>query len=467
MAYERYPRGGDSAGDYGQDYGSGRDYTYSSARDYAAAGQDGNRGRGRGGYGRDENRSSGDRDYGRGGDYGSRDYGARRVGQGSGGYGDARGSGQPYRGSYASDGHRFTDVEQDDRSGWDRDDRTSRDRNSGERYFGDRDHPSNHHHRDWGSRADFGSRNQGGGYGNYAERGFQDRSHGSGSPYGERSYGNRDHDRDRDRQGYGAQNRFRDDRDDHRSGGRPRGYDHDDRGFLERAGDEVRSWFGDEEAERRREMDQRYDEQRERHEDRHGSDPHYNNWRNAQIAEIDRDYAEYRQEHASKFSNEFSSWRTERQGQRSSLNRVQEHMEVVGSDGQHVGTVDKVRGDRILLTKNDVDAHGRHHSIPSRWIETVDDKVKIRKTADEAKSHWRDEERNESMLGDDAQRSSSTDRTSATTGGLGTPGTTGTLPTIGSTANTGGTSQTGTAAGSTSGGTSTGGTTPQGGSTFR
>lgn len=33
---------------------------------------------------------------------------------------------------------------------------------------------------------------------------------------------------------------------------------HEDRGFFERAGDEVRSWFGDDEAERRREQDMRH-----------------------------------------------------------------------------------------------------------------------------------------------------------------------------------------------------------------
>ena len=33
---------------------------------------------------------------------------------------------------------------------------------------------------------------------------------------------------------------------------------------------------------------------------------------------------------------------------------IQEHMEVVGSDGKHVGTVDhKERDDRIVLTKDD------------------------------------------------------------------------------------------------------------------
>src|SRR3546814_3623646 len=37
--------------------------------------------------------------------------------------------------------------------------------------------------------------------------------------------------------------------------------DYDDRGFFDRAGDEVRSWFGDDEAERRRRRDARYDEQ--------------------------------------------------------------------------------------------------------------------------------------------------------------------------------------------------------------
>lgn len=40
----------------------------------------------------------------------------------------------------------------------------------------------------------------------------------------------------------------------------------DDRGIMSRAGDEVRSWFGDEEADRRRRMDERWNEQRSREE---------------------------------------------------------------------------------------------------------------------------------------------------------------------------------------------------------
>src|SRR4051812_5404704 len=46
----------------------------------------------------------------------------------------------------------------------------------------------------------------------------------------------------------------------------------DDRGFIERAGDEVRSWFGDDEAQRRREMDQRRWEQEQRMSGRRDND---------------------------------------------------------------------------------------------------------------------------------------------------------------------------------------------------
>jgi hypothetical protein len=109
---------------------------------------------------------------------------------------------------------------------------------------------------------------------------------------------------------------------------------------------------------------------------------------------LDREYDEYRREHQSRFDSEFGTWRQGRQSQRELLNRVSEHQEVVGSDGQHIGTVDKIRGDRILLTKSDSASGGHHHSIPSSWLMSVDDKVTISKTADQAHQHWRDEERN-------------------------------------------------------------------------
>ena len=64
--------------------------------------------------------------------------------------------------------------------------------------------------------------------------------------------------------------------------------------------------------------------------------------------------------------------------------QIREHMEVLGSDGQHVGTVDKVEGDRIKLTKNDPKAHGQHHYIALDTVESVDDAVWLNLTAEQA-----------------------------------------------------------------------------------
>ncbi|HWH17263.1 MAG TPA: DUF2171 domain-containing protein [Allosphingosinicella sp.] len=131
---------------------------------------------------------------------------------------------------------------------------------------------------------------------------------------------------------------------------------------------------------------------------RHMHDPNYSEWRRRQIESLDRDYEEYCREHQSKFDQEFHGWREKRQGQRQSMSRVTEHMEVVGSDDQKIGTVDKVAGDRIILTKNDENAGGRHHSIPCSWIESVDDKVRVNKSRDEAMRQWQDEERSRALF---------------------------------------------------------------------
>ena len=68
---------------------------------------------------------------------------------------------------------------------------------------------------------------------------------------------------------------------------------------------------------------------------------------------------------------------------------ISEHMEVVGSDGQHVGTVDKVEGDQIKLTRGD-SPDGMHHRISLRDVETVkQDRVMLSRPANEAKANWR------------------------------------------------------------------------------
>jgi hypothetical protein len=127
-------------------------------------------------------------------------------------------------------------------------------------------------------------------------------------------------------------------------------------------------------------------------------DPHYAEWRDRQIASFDRDYDEYRRENQSRFDSEFGAWRDKRGQQRAALDRVNEHMEVVGADGQHVGTVDCVRDDSITLTKSDQDAGGVHHTIPCSWVEEVGDKVTLNLTADAAKERWRTESRSRALF---------------------------------------------------------------------
>jgi hypothetical protein len=127
-------------------------------------------------------------------------------------------------------------------------------------------------------------------------------------------------------------------------------------------------------------------------------DPHYSEWRRRQIEDLDRDYDEYRREHQSKFEAEFGGWRQKRQGQRQMLGKVTEHMEVVGSDGAHVGKVDKVGGDRIILAKSDPNAGGMHHSVPCGWVDSVEDKVILNRTASSAMDSWRNEDNGRALF---------------------------------------------------------------------
>ena len=268
--------------------------------------------------------------------------------------------------------------------------------------------------------------------------------------------------------------------------------DRDERGWFERAGDEIASWFGDEEAERRRGREQpergqddrlgghlrnendveRYynDRQREprrerafmsdedfgRYErsprwrdegyrrpytgrsagrqdfgpdrgnrepyrpmtgdygrgldermERGGSfygvganhDRHYGEWRQRQMDELDRDYGDYARENRSRFEDDFTSWREKRQSKRQMLRDVREHMEVVGSDGEHVGTIDRTAGDRLILTKSDPESGGAHHSLMCTAIDRVEgDKVFLDMSAADAKQRWRDDSRERALF---------------------------------------------------------------------
>ena len=245
-------------------------------------------------------------------------------------------------------------------------------------------------------------------------------------------------------------------------------------GFFERMGEEVRSWFGDEDDDRgnsrHREDDWRSREHRERsHRDDHarpqrwsssnsdynrdyrqeadrggyrpmagdyarsgdddrsfgrddrsgdqferdpyrrtsfaGSrersnhDPHYSEWRRRQMDDLDREYDDYRRERQSRFEDDFGGWRERRQSKRQLLSGIREHMEVVGKDEKHVGTVDRVAGDRIILTKSDPEAGGAHHSLSCTDVDRVEDnRVILDCDADKARERWRDESRSRALF---------------------------------------------------------------------
>ena len=66
--------------------------------------------------------------------------------------------------------------------------------------------------------------------------------------------------------------------------------------------------------------------------------------------------------------------------------QIKEHMDVVGSDNEHVGTVDKVEGQRIKLARKDPSAGGEHHYLDLSKVSSVQDgKVRLACRAQEAR----------------------------------------------------------------------------------
>ena len=75
----------------------------------------------------------------------------------------------------------------------------------------------------------------------------------------------------------------------------------------------------------------------------------------------------------------------------SDASAIREHMEVIGADGVHLGTVDKVEGDRIKLTKADSGAEidgagegahaGHHHYVSLGLVADIEgDQVRLSAT---------------------------------------------------------------------------------------
>jgi hypothetical protein len=67
-------------------------------------------------------------------------------------------------------------------------------------------------------------------------------------------------------------------------------------------------------------------------------------------------------------------------------NLIKEHMPVVGSDNGQIAVVDHLEGTDIIKLAQD--SEGQHHYIPLTWVDSVDDKVHVDRTADQIMKEW-------------------------------------------------------------------------------
>jgi hypothetical protein len=70
--------------------------------------------------------------------------------------------------------------------------------------------------------------------------------------------------------------------------------------------------------------------------------------------------------------------------------QIREHMEVLGSDGVHVGMVDHMVGaTKIKLTKSDPVSEGTHHFVPVDWVDHIDTHVHLKKESSEILAYFK------------------------------------------------------------------------------
>ncbi len=75
------------------------------------------------------------------------------------------------------------------------------------------------------------------------------------------------------------------------------------------------------------------------------------------------------------------------------LDLVKAHMDIIGADGVHVGTVDAIEGDRIRLSKAGSGAHSGHHHYLSEGLVAEVEGNKVRLSATGANAVLFEEEK--------------------------------------------------------------------------
>lgn len=82
------------------------------------------------------------------------------------------------------------------------------------------------------------------------------------------------------------------------------------------------------------------------------------------------------------------------------LSKISEHMEIVGADGVHIGTVDKVEGDRIKMIRADSGSHDDHHHYISGGLVAAVEDNRVRLSAAGASAVLLEEEKDGRPLAD-------------------------------------------------------------------
>jgi hypothetical protein len=71
------------------------------------------------------------------------------------------------------------------------------------------------------------------------------------------------------------------------------------------------------------------------------------------------------------------------------VEQIREGLEIVGSDGAHVGTVDALSGTLLKLKKSDPSSAGAHHYLDIGLVVAIEgNKAKLLVPAEEAKRRW-------------------------------------------------------------------------------
>jgi len=83
------------------------------------------------------------------------------------------------------------------------------------------------------------------------------------------------------------------------------------------------------------------------------------------------------------------------------LSAIREHMDIIGADGVHVGTVDKVEGDRIKMVKADSGSHGNHHHFIAGGLVAAVEGNRVRLSAEGAAAVLLEEEESGEAIMDD------------------------------------------------------------------